>query len=94
MKYDKAIEEIGSILLQLDSQEDLDEVVSYMSNFKGGSGESAMSLEELKEEKAELHLDGAFIQEEKDSHGLEGFIPDIPDAEWDPDAPEDGGHPY
>jgi hypothetical protein len=48
MKADIAIEEIGAILVQLDIQEDLDEVVTYMTNFQGG-GESAMSLEELKE---------------------------------------------
>lgn len=31
----------------------------------------------------------------KDSHGLESFIPETTsDPEWDPQAPEDGGHPW
>ncbi len=28
-------------------------------------------------------LDGEYIQEQKDSHGLEGYIPDLPDEIWD-----------
>lgn len=63
MKADIAIEEIGSILLRLDAQEDLDEVVTYMSGFQGGSGESAMTLEELKEEALDPHIDVEAVEE-------------------------------
>ncbi len=32
---------------------------------------------------------------QKDSHGLESFIPETTsDPEWDPQGPEDGGHPW
>jgi len=49
MKAETVIEVINHLLPFLDSQEELDEVVTFMSEFSG-DGESAVTLEELREE--------------------------------------------
>jgi hypothetical protein len=73
----KALKEINKILLQLDSQAELDEVVVYFSSFEshGGGGESAVTLDELRED-----FDLEPLSEEEQL--------------YDPEGPEDGGHPY
>jgi len=52
MKAEIAIKAIVNILPYLDSQEDLDEVVTFMTGFGSGDtgGESQVTLEELREE--------------------------------------------
>lgn len=91
MKAQEATNKIVEIILQLDTEEDFQQVLKDLPD-SGGTGQSSWTLEEYKQD---YEPSGEALQEQRDSHGLEGFIPNkINDPEWDPQGPEDGGHPY
>jgi hypothetical protein len=117
MKSNVVIKAISNMLPYLDSQSDLDEVVTYMSEFSGG-GESAVSLDELREEQnLPPHIDFEAVDEAGEAvatiriNNAREAVKDvfrnlsIQEREtvlsslvesplYDPEGPEDGGHPY
>lgn len=56
----------------------------------------SLSPEDLREARERiLNLFSTEVGVSKDSHGFESFIPDhTTDPAWDPQGPEDEGHPW